>query len=114
MNETIGHIDCPACRRPGAAVKLSKKRKAYILCDGDEGCGFQGFARGQDAHQGIIQAMTPIAKIEAAPAPEIKPGVNVTRHTADGETVREIIAPPAEETTIFDIALKALRKGSAA
>lgn len=111
MNETIGHTECPACKQPGAAVKLSKKRKAYILCDGDEGCGFQGFARGHDAHQGIIRSMTPIAKIEAAPATE-KPAVSITRHTADGQTTRQTVEQHmAEENTIFDMAIKAIKGG---
>ena len=81
-NETVGHIECPLCGAPDAAVRLSKSTKPYILC---EECGFQGFARQGRAVGALKAKMRAVAAaavpVAADPAP---------------------VPAPEQEKTIFD------------
>lgn len=86
-NETIGHINCPICDK-NAAVRASKKSKAYIHCDD---CGFQGFARGFQADNLLRAKMTPAINQPAAEPVTMVKVAPAVKHK------------PAEEKTIFDI-----------
>lgn len=65
-NEELGKADCPICGNSEAVIRKSgKSSKPYMVCGGVEGCGYQGFARGQKAVEKMLQKLTPA--LPAAP-----------------------------------------------
>lgn len=107
-NETLGKCACPICEMSGAAVRVTGKGKAYILC---EECGCQIFARGFTADKKIRERVqvesTGLPAPLVAPIPEAKkpaektaPKVTVRTHSSDGGTVVKEVA--ANDDTIFD------------
>lgn len=104
-NENIGHIDCPLCNKI-AAVRSTKKSKAYIHCDD---CGFQGFARGYTADKSLREKMKPVgqaAPAEPLPMVNIMPKVTKTPAIAAPEVKPQPVeVKPEGEKTIFDYLL---------
>lgn len=95
-NEVLGAISCPVCGAD-APLKETKKKKAYITCDG---CGCQIFARGvvSDASlRGRVKGRAETAQDAKPAAQETPPGVTVRRHSSNGHT-------QTTERTIFDMA----------
>lgn len=100
-NENIGAIDCPLCEK-SAHVRLTKKDKAYIVCDD---CGFQGFARGFTANEKLRNKMRNVTKpAEVLPVVTVKTAVTLAPvllvKVKPAVTLTE--PPPVKELTIFD------------
>lgn len=57
----IGPAICPVCRKPGAALRVSKNNLAYIAC---RQCPAQTFARGDQSDM----ALRAMLQTDAAPA----------------------------------------------
>jgi DNA-directed RNA polymerase subunit RPC12/RpoP len=105
-DNSLGKIGCPVCGED-CDLKVTKKGKAYVNC-GE--CGSQTFARGvvadkklreriraietAAANDSSAEVVQPIPKTQAKP--KAAPAVTVTRHSSEGDTVKE-------ERTIFDI-----------
>lgn len=67
-NPNIGHITCPSCDHPDAAVRQANTKKsfAYVMC---EECGYQGFARDPRADANLRRKMRPLELPPAAAVP---------------------------------------------
>lgn len=94
-NPAIGHLECPLCELE-AEVRNTAKGKPYLTCDE---CGFQAFARGQEAMMKLRTKMRPIAAAVAAafpnpPAKEIDIMVTPKKKPA-----KKPAAPAAEQET---------------
>jgi hypothetical protein len=77
-NLDIGLIVCPCCDFPGAHVRETVKRRAYIVCDE---CASQTFARGQVSDASIRRRMT-AAAVQPDPAPADPPAPKPTKRKA--------------------------------
>lgn len=63
MGAELGKTTCPVCDFEGASIRTSgKSGKPYIVCHGEEGCGFQGFARGGKAVERMLAKVRPAEK----------------------------------------------------
>lgn len=69
-NADIGLILCPCCEFPGAHVRETVKKRAYIVCDE---CSSQTFARGAVSDASIRRRMIASAATPPAPSPAPSP-----------------------------------------
>lgn len=64
---TIGHVACPCCGED-ADIREQKNGRSYLLCNSPV-CGFQGFARSNDADKNLRSKMKPLTAPAADPKP---------------------------------------------
>lgn len=70
QRDTLGRCDCPVCGSDRAAVRLSGKGLAYLVCDA---CNSQVFARSGKSDQLLRDRIKPDARPVRTPDPEPAP-----------------------------------------